>query len=974
MPGLPETVTQTTDGYLWIGTYAGLVRFDGVRFVPWTSPDGKQLPDYRIYSVLGAKDGSLWIGTANGLSRWKNGELTNFSEPAGRINGIVEDRDGNVWIARSMIPGGGPGGGALCRVTDERPHCYGAAEGIPLTVGMRLVIDSSGALWIGGPTGLWSWKSGSVSAFFQRKLNQQGMLVGVIALGAQVNGDIWSSVEQPGGGLQLQHFSGGVWHTYPLSGASAKDQAVTAIFEDCDGVLWIGTARHGIYRIFHDEVDHFASADGLSSDAVANFFQDREGTLWVATSKGLDSLRDLPIATYSIREGLTADSVSTVLASHDGSLWIGNSGAIDVLKNNKLTAIRTDQGLPGRDVTTMFEDHLSRLWAGVDSGLYVSVQGAFRSVVRPDGSRLGVIYAITEDTEGNVWIRAKHSLFRIRDLRVEQEVDLSQVAESFALAADTKDGIWLGFVNGDLARYRQGQLEMIPADRSLSTAKIRKLIPDPDGSVWSVTEKGLVWWRAGHRAILTTRNGLPCNELYTLVIDDENNFWLFSRCGIIAITNDEMQAWLKQASKIVKVKTFDVFDGAQPGLTPLQPQSTRSADGRIWFANDSVLQMLEPKRLHENVLPPSVLLDGIVADGKTYQAQDRTNLPALIKNLEIDYTAPSFVAPQKVLFRYKLEGHDRDWQDPQTRRQAFYSDLSPGKYKFRVIACNNDGVWNESGAAVGFTVLPAFYQTSSFIVVCVAALLGVAWFLYLLRMRQVVARVRERMQERLGERERIARDLHDTLLQSVQGLILRFHAVAKQISEHEQARKAMEQALDRADEVMVEGRDRVRNLRGISDSAGDLAEALRSLGEQLASEGATAFRVVVEGKPGKLHPIIREEAFSIGREALVNAFRHAQSQQIEVEISYEPRQLRLRIRDDGCGIDADILEAGGRQDHWGLQGMRERARKISAQLEIWSRAGTGTEIELRVPASTAHAASATRPIWRFFSRVVGRGW
>jgi signal transduction histidine kinase len=331
----------------------------------------------------------------------------------------------------------------------------------------------------------------------------------------------------------------------------------------------------------------------------------------------------------------------------------------------------------------------------------------------------------------------------------------------------------------------------------------------------------------------------------------------------------------------------------------------------------------------------------------------------LTRDLHIGDTSPSFLIPQKVKFRYRLDGHDLDWQDADTRRQAFYTDLGPGKYRFRVIACNNDGVWNEAGAAVEFSILPTFYQTTWFLALCIASTLTVLYLLYLLRLRQVAQHVRGRMETRLAERERIARDLHDTLLQGVQGLILKVHAGLRQIPTEVPGRQTIEKALDYGDQVVAEGRDRVRDLRSTAGLS-DLSLAFQRVADEMRQDSSASVKTVVEGTKRELHPVVLEESYSIGREALVNALSHSEGQHVEVGIIYDPKQFRLRVRDDGRGIEPKILEKGSREGHWGLQGMRERAEKIGGQLEFWSRPGTGTEVELTVPAKTAYRSSAAK--------------
>ena len=946
LPGLPESITQTMDGYLWIGTYAGLVRFDGAQFVPWEGPKGQQLPDSRYFSVLGARDGSLWIGMPNGVARWKDGELVTLPSLGGRANSIIEDRKGAIWVGR--IHGEDTRGG-LIQVIGNDLKFYGASDGIPLTSANRLIEDDAGNLWIGSYQGLCRWKPGSSETYFQKELQAAGIL-GVWALAMEKNGTLWAGMQFPGGGLEIQRLIKGRWSRYQLPGVKG-DPGVTALFVDRDQSIWIGTARRGIYRVHANEVDHFDSGDGLSGDAVATIYQDREGTLWVGTSKGVDSFRDIRVATFSLREGLSADSVSSVQAARDGAVWIGNSGALDVLKDGKLSAIRTGQGLPGRDVTGLFEDHTGRLWVGVDRGLYIYDGGKFRLIEQ------GIVGAITEDINGVIWARIGMQLARIENLQVRERISLPQIPITSKLAPDPAGGIWLGLTNGDLARYRDGRLETFPSNQHPKSA-IRTLAPGTDGSVWAATREGLLRLKEGARRLLTTRNGLPCNDIYTLLNDGAGSLWMYSSCGIIALATADLEKWWAEPDSKVKLRIFDGFDGAQPGLSPMQPQASRSTDGRLWFANDSVLQMLDPGRLGTNRLAPPVHIQRIIVDSKSYSATETLNLPPRTRSLEINYAALSMVIPQKVRYRYKLEGHDQDWLDVGIRRNALYNDLPPRKYRFRVIACNNDGVWNEEGATIEFTIAPAFYQTWWFVLLCATAISGLVWAAYRWRVRWIAAQLDRQFEERLAERTRIAQDLHDTLLQGVLSASMQLHVANNQLSEDAPAKPLVARVLELMGHAVNEGRNALRGLRLYDEGVQDLDQAYVGVSQEFASDQTADFRVILEGKPCALHPMIRDEVYLIGREAIVNAFRHSRAKNIEVEIKYAPRELRVLIRDDGCGIDQQVLRSG-RDGHFGFSGMRERAERIGAQLKVLNRPDAGTEIEVFILGKVAYLTSSS---------------
>jgi signal transduction histidine kinase len=391
----------------------------------------------------------------------------------------------------------------------------------------------------------------------------------------------------------------------------------------------------------------------------------------------------------------------------------------------------------------------------------------------------------------------------------------------------------------------------------------------------------------------------------------------------------------------------------------------------LWFTTSDSASVIDPHHLPFNRLPPPVQVEQITADRKTYDpasyGNGRMPLPARIRDLEIEYTALSLVAPEKVRFRYKLEGRDGDWQDAGNRRQAFYSDLPPRDYRFRVMACNNSGVWNESGASLDFSVAPAYYQTTWFRLSCVAAFLALLWGLYQLRLRQLAREFNAGLEGRVNERTRIARELHDSLLQNVQGLMFRLQAVRDMFPGPPEAIEAFDIALDRGDKAIAEARDTVTDLRS-TVGTNDMAEALTALTEELAHQNGDGtgpcVRVLVEGKPRGLDPVLRDEVYRIAREALRNAFLHAQAHKIEAEITYGDSQLLLHIRDDGNGIVPEVLDKG-RSGHWGIGGMRERAKSVGGKLEVWSEHGAGTEVALIIPASIAYGKSSARRGFRF---------
>jgi signal transduction histidine kinase len=543
-----------------------------------------------------------------------------------------------------------------------------------------------------------------------------------------------------------------------------------------------------------------------------------------------------------------------------------------------------------------------------------------------------------------------------------------------------RGGLWLGFFHGGLAYFKDGRISAsYAAAEGLGKGEVNDLLLDPDGTLWAATDGGLSRLdisrsNNGPVATLTSQNGLPCAAVHWAIEDDAHSFWLKTPCGLVRIARSELEAWAGDPKRTIKTTVFDISDGVR-GLAiagGYTPHAAKAQDGTLWFISLDGVSVVDPRHLPFNKLPPPVQIEQVTADRKVYDAppDGSLRLRPLLRDLEIDFTALSFVEPERVHFRYKLEGHDRDWQEVGTRRQAFYNDLPPRSYRFRVMASNDSGVWNEAGAFLDFAIAPAYYQSAWFQALCGFAGLALFWGLYRYRLHQIAREFNVRLEERVGERTRIARDLHDTLLQSFQGLMLHLQVVDDLLPQG-RAKVELEKTLDRADQAIAEGREAVHDLRSSATTTNDLAQAVREVGNEMAASGAAAtFRLMVEGPVRELHPIIRDELYRISREALRNAFTHAQADHVEAEIIYTDPLLRLRIRDDGQGIAPEILEEG-RPGHYGLPGMRERAKQVGAKLTIWSGGGTGTEIELSIAGPIAYATPPGRSRLRLFRKKAG---
>jgi signal transduction histidine kinase len=484
---------------------------------------------------------------------------------------------------------------------------------------------------------------------------------------------------------------------------------------------------------------------------------------------------------------------------------------------------------------------------------------------------------------------------------------------------------------------------------------------DRDGTLWAATQGGLSRVKNGRVATLTSKNGLPCDTVHWAMEDDDHSLWLYMACGLVRISRPELEAWFADPKRTVRPTVFDSSDGVTSHSISAvySPSVAKSTDGKLWFLPFDGVSVIDPRHLPFNKLPPPVHIEEVKVDGKDWDASRGWRLPALTRDLEIHYTALSFIAPEKNRFKYKLEGHDPDWKDAGNERKASYNDLPPRKYRFRVMASNNNGVWNEAGDSLDFSIAPAYYQTTWFRASCVAAFFVLLWALYRYRLYQIAREFNARLEERVGERTRIARDFHDTTLQNFLGVMMKFSAVKHLIPERPDVQETLEGVCEQARQAIAEGRDVVQGLRSSMVVANDLASAISTLGEGLVADhtgqNCPEFRVHVEGKSRDLPPLVRDEVYRIAVEAVRNAFRHAQAKRIEVRIRYDQRQFRLQVRDNGKGIDQAVLSAGGREGHHGLPGIHERAQLAGGKLSVRSQLDSGTEIELIIPAALAYA-------------------
>lgn len=958
-------IAQGADGFLWLGTGTGLYRFDGVTFDPVVPPRNRAFASSNITALKMLADGTLWIGFYNGgVAAMRDGVVRRFGPeegfPAGMVQAFAVRDDGSIWAATS---------GGLARFDGQCWKVVGREMGYPTRQASWILAGRDGALWVTSGTQLLVLPRGGT------QFQQTGIAVGRSAVLAQApDGTVWLSDALHGTralpGLDARHMCAVDQASLPATGFAAAKR----LLFDRHGQLWGTDAREGgVYRVREpariasgrplqqaDIARRYRQGDGLSSDIAIPLFEDREGNVWAGTNLGLNSFR--PSNAVSIEGvGLTPVAHYALSISSAGTVWLGYGGVLYRIEHGEPVAMLRGLPDPGAMVATPSGD----VWFFSGDGLQRIRDGRPEPVALPQGVDVWSIESMTGDRNGALWVSfSRHGIYRYANgAWTAWRADKAVVSGApLALAAGQDGSLLAGYTGSTLVVARGMQVQRFGVAEGLDVGAVTAITTAAD-EILIGGDTGLARLRDGRIATLSQDRVGALRGISGIVRAPDGQLWINTSTGIVRIADEELDRALNDPQHRVEYRLFDTQDGLKGVALQASVSSTagRDADGRLWFATNQGVSSIDPARIHHNRLAPPVIIRALVADGRHYPVAGDIRLPKQTGNLRIRYTATSLSVPERVRFRYRLDGVDDQWQDAGNRREAFYTNLAPGHYRFQVIASNDDGVWNREGAGVTFFIPPLFYQTRWFLGLSILMGLAAIFGMCLLRLRQAAIRVHLRLEERHAERERIARELHDTLLQATQGLVLRFQAVAERIPPGDPVRAMIDRTLDRADDVLVEGRDRVNGLRASADTVRDLSGAFAMLGEELLGGDPQRFGVIVEGAVSTLDPMVREELYRIGYEATVNAVQHAQADRIEVELDYRLDELRLRVRDNGKGIDDTVLDAGGKPGHWGLAGMRERAERVGASFDIWSRADTGTEVDIRLPAAIAYGGR--RPSW-----------
>nr|WP_240147955.1 sensor histidine kinase [Luteibacter yeojuensis] len=838
--------------------------------------------------------------------------------------------------------------------------------GLPGKRARNLTVDREGRLWVATEDAL-AWLPPGGKRF---------------EVATRAVGRVNRIAEAPDGSIWVAEADGGVRPAWtgkgdPEAAGPVLRLSSAGLLFDRDGALWMPTLGDGIRRVARvgdlagmaigaegKYAQRFVERDGLSSDYASAVIQDREGNIWVGGSRGLDRFRVSRLLPALMSPGAT-DFAMVAAPGH--GVWVGT-------KNRPLSRVEVTGVTPSalvQPITAVSRD-AEGIWLGGPDGIWRLRDGRpepYTALPYPDYSG---VQAVTGDGKGGAWVSINRpGIFHFTEGGWEHDPlpAFPNDPSPLVLLNDRHGWLWMGFArNTILLRKGYGEDDVrFGAAEGLAVGNVTALLENGE-TMWVGGELGIAAVAEGRVHPIATV-GEPLRGVSGLVRDHRGDFWANAAQGVARIRGMDMIRALADPSYAAPVVLFDSLDGL-PG-TPAQfrplPTAVVADDGRLWFATTSGIVSIDPADVPRNRLAPPVAIRTISTDAGTWPAGASVNLPAGTERLRIAFTATSLTMPERVRFRYRMEGLDTRWRDAGGDREAVYTDPPPGHYVFRVTATNEDGVENERGASIDVTVARAFYQMPWFFLLCIVLVALLIWIAFLIRLRRIAFQLRARLQERHAERERIARELHDTLLQSTQGLTMRFQAIANRVPPGEPLRVAMESALDRADQALVEARDRVRDLRTHAGESARLDVALRALAEACAAEHTVPVRVTVQAELRDLDALVRDELFRIAREAVHNAIAHAGASRIDVGVRLEGCALLLSVRDDGRGIDDAVLR-DGRDGHWGLRGIRERAATVGGAATFTSPGGRGTEVTVHVPLERAFPARHT-PFGRWWGRL-----
>lgn len=937
--GLPQgtiySIVQTHDGYLWLGSQTGLIRFDGVRFDTLENIRRTTPPSLWIRSAIEDSNHALWIATADaGIFRMQGESFTRYSGAEGltseSITCLAAAKNGDIWActdggmarihAGKLTMLSNTPVRTACEATDGTMWAAGDNASLsswdgtkfvahhiaklPADASIRALQCFDDGLWVGTTVGLVR-----IDKNGERLLTSKDGLADsrILCLAEIREGGLWVGTRN--GFSRLRN--GEIESYRPQEGLSQS--TVYSMFEDIEGSLWVGT-KNGLNQFFSARALPYTMNEGLPSNDTGPILQDKRGNIWIGTlGAGLARFEGKRFEVTTSKQGLASNTIHSLAEDRDGALWVGTTSGINRLREGKVDATySTERGLPSANIRALFFDHAGTLWAGTEKGLATFSGGSFSSPKNLPAELKGSIAAINEDRDGRVYVATEHDgLFVYQDGSVHELLqDGAPIRDADALYTDPDGLLWIGTVGGGLHLLDHGKMKTF-----------------------------------------FVRDGLFDNEIYGIIRDDQDHLWMACSKGLFSVSRqDLLKVAAGKQKKFVStpysptdaLRTIECRAGVQPGSAHMQ-------DGRVWFSTIRGLYVFDPNHLVLNIPPPPVVIEDTTVNGERVEPAAIAAIPPGLKNLEFTYSGLTFLQPNRITFRYMLEPFDKKWIPAGTRREAFYTNLPPGSYKFRVVGCNADGICNEAGASTSFNLAPHFYQRWWFPPLC-AVLLGIAaWMIYQLR----IHRLREQFNLILTERSRIARELHDTLIQGLSGITMEMQALAGRLRSPEE-RATLEDIVRDAGTCLRETRRSVAGLRSSAQGPdAGLASAIAQAAKQITEAKAVKLKLKLEKSPNDMSPEVQYNLLRIASEAVNNSVKHSGAKTIEVVLQCSPDALRLSVKDDGAGFSRE--NGNVRPGHYGLIGMKERAAQIGAEINLASEPGRGTTISVLLPTKVSHA-------------------
>ncbi len=991
--GLPnntiQALLQTRDGYLWIGTAGGLVRFDGLTFTVFRRPTHPGMGNDDCRLLAEATDGSLWIATRDGLLRFFAGEFQRITTKDGLpdhdLRALGASRHGEVWIGSLR--------GLACWRDGQLRH-YGREHGLNNEEIFALGEDTQGRLWVCNARGFQLFDRAG-ERFVPYPLVEQ-RFVHVTAV--RDANDLWAFEDDKRVPPSLQRWHDGQWTVFPLPGPAELTGYSRCVVLDRENSVWTSAGKFGLDRFRDGAFTRFTAADGLSDSWVISFCEDREGNLWIGTDYGLNRWQPRRIRAYSARDGLLDDNTWTLCEARDGSVWIGTDGGLSQFKEGRFTNYTERDGLARNSVRALAEDAEGGLWIGTGGGgLTVLRNGAFTNISLPGALSGNKIRVLHRGRDGAMWVGSELGLHRFQNRQWTRWTRADGLPHNDVRAIrDTRDGaLWIGTFGGGVCAFGVPPLggQALASPETAGTRSTAQDSPnsdrlkpglqtftttnglannfawafheDADGALWIGTEGGLSRWEDGRFFSFTTEHGLLENIINEILEDDSGHLWLSGEEGIYRIPRRELEDVAAGRARKANAATFGAADGLlslETNGQKSQPAGCKTRAGKLWFPTTKGVVMIDPHAGVLNEVPPPVVIEQVRADEETifgdgyhsnnsdfgFRISDLRLPPGRARVLEFHYTANSFVAPEHVRFRYQLEGHDRDWTDAGTRRVAYYTSLRPGDYRFRVIACNNHGVWNETGASFAFSLAPHFYETLWFYALCAAGVLSAVLGVHQWRVNQV--RTIQALRQQLAvaqERTRIAGDIHDDLGASLTQIGLLTELAARDLAREHPAQPHVANAASVAKELRQSVDEIVWAADPQNDTLRSLLAYLRTYASDFLSAGGLGVRFdFPESVPGlSLTAEQRHHVFLIVKEALHNTVQHAAAKEVRFTVILDRAQLAVTLADNGRGFDIAAAQGTGH----GLASMARRVQALGGKLSVSSQPGCGTTIQFDAP-------------------------